>query len=697
MEEELQGLRELVAQLRADNTKLRQDQALAGPSDLGHISTVSGPSLAPPPAIDAGAISSERYVFIPRDRRCPKFNGRSGVGITEWVEEAQACMRSRHLSVADKAFFLFDHLEGEARDEIKYRPAGEREDPEKIIAALKELYGCSKSYVALQEAFFSRRQHDGSENSSDLRGLMSLLEQVKQQSPTVMPNAETLLRDQFVEQVVDSALCRELKQFVRRQPSATLLEVRREAIRWEQEGMLGKLAPVELQSHSSVGGNIGSDVLHIPDPMLNLMSPCPHINALLGGISVPCLIDTGSMVSTLTESCFLKYFEPWGQERLRTCQWLQLKAANGLSISYIGYMELDVELCGKLVPKCGVLVVKDPPGGMCAKVPGVLGMNVLGKCYQGLLGQHGPSLFEFPPVASAPVFVVQALQYCHQTSTLPLVGETGQVKTCGPRAHHIPGGTIKLVAATCSEQYSTARLMLDLSLLSGEEQCKVRALLLKYQSVFSAFEGDLGCTNIISHDIPLTDDTPVRQRYRRIPPSEYEVVRAHINQLLDAQVVRESCSPYASPIVLVKKKDGSLRICVDYRQLNAKTRKDAFPLPRIEESLDALTGARWFSTLDLTSGYNQVPVSEGDKSKTAFCTPFGLFEWNRMPFGLCNAPSTFQRLMQRLFGDQQCQSLLLYLDDIVVFSSSVEQHLERLEVVLSRLEHESLKVKMEKC
>ncbi len=451
--------------------------------------------------------------------------------------------------------------------------------------------------------------------------------------------------------------------------------------------------------------------------MLNLMSPCPHINALMGGISVPCLIDTGSMVSTLTESCFLKYFEPWGQERLRICQWLQLKAANRLSIPYIGYMELDVELCGKLIPNCGVLVVKDPPGGMCAKVPGVLGMNVLGKCYQGLLGQHGPSLFEFPPVASAPVSFVRALQYCHQTTTLPPVGETGQVKTRGPRAYRIPSGTIKLEAATCSEQYSNVTALLEppelglpmgllvspalvrvtkgtvyvpvvnvgitdvllfprrvigtlttvnvvslppgvtevkstacrvwsiapasiptvpgqidalnLSPLSGEEQRKIRALLGKYQTVFSAFEGDLGCTNIIAHDIPLIDDTPVRQRYRRIPPSEYEVVRAHINQLLDAQVVRESCSPYASPIVLVKKKDGSLRMCVDYRQLNSKTRKDAFPLPRIEESLDALTGARWFSTLDLTSGYNQVPMSEGDKPKTAFCTPFGLFEWNR--------------------------------------------------------------------
>uniref|UniRef100_A0A3B3XY23 Gypsy retrotransposon integrase-like protein 1 n=1 Tax=Poecilia mexicana TaxID=48701 RepID=A0A3B3XY23_9TELE len=215
-------------------------------------------------------------------------------------------------------------------------------------------------------------------------------------------------------------------------------------------------------------------------------------------------------------------------------------------------------------------------------------------------------------------------------------------------------------------------------------------------TVFSSHDGDLGCTSLIAHDIPLVDDVPVKQRYRRIPPSDYEVVKDHINQLLASQIIRESSSPYASPIVLVRKKDGSIRMC-DYRQLNSKTRKDSFPLPRIEESLDALSGARWFSTLDLASGYNQVPVVEADRPKTAFCTPFGLFEWNRVPFGLCNAPSTFKRLMQRIFGDQQCQSVLLYLDDIVVFSSSVDQHLERLKVVLDRLLQQGLKAKLSKC
>ena len=190
------------------------------------------------------------------------------------------------------------------------------------------------------------------------------------------------------------------------------------------------------------------------------------------------------------------------------------------------------------------------------------------------------------------------------------------------RVVSLPSGVKEVPSylATVASQAVTSTLQdqvdaVNLSALSAEEREEACLLLGKYASVFSSHDGDLGCTNLIAHEIPLLDDTPIRQRYRRIPPSEYEVVKEHISQLLDAQVIRESCSPFASPIVLVKKKDGSLRLCVDYRQLNSRTRKDAFPLPRIEESLDALTGARWFSTMDLASGYNQVPVAEADRPK----------------------------------------------------------------------------------
>ena len=136
---------------------------------------------------------------------------------------------------------------------------------------------------------------------------------------------------------------------------------------------------------------------------------------------------------------------------------------------------------------------------------------------------------------------------------------------------------------------------------------------------------------------------------------------------------------------------------MNYRKLNAKTIRDSFPLPRIDESLDALNGARLFTTLDLASGFNQVAVNEEDKAKTAFITPFGLFEYNRMPFGLKNAPASFSRLMQSCLNDQVFQILLVYLDDIIIFSKTFEEHLEWLDRVLTRLAQHGLKIKPQKC
>lgn len=236
MEEEMQQLRDMVAQLMAENERLRRE-------GVDHQSGPGG-TASVPPAVSGGASSAgptitERLVVVPRDRRCPMFNGKTGIGITEWVEEVQACIRARHLSVADQAFFIFDHLEGEAREEIKYRTNTEKRDPAKILAILTELFGCARSYVTLQQAFFSRKQREGETLLEFSLALMSLMEQVKQCAPEGSFNVEVLLRDQFVEHVLDSALRRELKQFVRGKPTATLLEVRGEGIRWEREGFPG--------------------------------------------------------------------------------------------------------------------------------------------------------------------------------------------------------------------------------------------------------------------------------------------------------------------------------------------------------------------------------------------------------------------------------------------------------------------------
>ncbi|XP_014833922.1 PREDICTED: uncharacterized protein LOC106911625 [Poecilia mexicana] len=230
MEEEIQELKKLVASLRADNEQLRQGQASlsAQPSTSSAL-----PNAPPTPSLPV----AERLIFVPRDRKCPIFRGRTGIGLSEWMEEAKVCMRARHLSVADQAFFLFDHLDGEARNEIKYRSSAEREDPAKVFEILQELYGCSESYVALQEAFFSRGQQEGESLQEFSLALMGLMEKVKQRAPAGMLNSETLLRDQFVEQVLDGSLRRELKQLVRTRPDSTLLDVRTAAIQWEREGV----------------------------------------------------------------------------------------------------------------------------------------------------------------------------------------------------------------------------------------------------------------------------------------------------------------------------------------------------------------------------------------------------------------------------------------------------------------------------
>ena len=167
---------------------------------------------------------------------------------------------------------------------------------------------------------------------------------------------------------------------------------------------------------------------------------------------------------------------------------------------------------------------------------------------------------------------------------------------------------------------------------------------------------------------------------------------------MEAQgVVGWSDSPWSSPVVLVTKKDGTKRFCVDYRSLNNVTAKDSYPLPHMDDTLDAMAGARWFSTLDLKSGYHQVEMAREDKAKTAFSFGQGLWQFTVMPFGLCNAPSCFERLMERVLEGLQWRTALVYLDDIIVFGGSFDEELERLEVVLRRLRAANLKLSPKKC
>lgn len=238
---------------------------------------------------------------------------------------------------------------------------------------------------------------------------------------------------------------------------------------------------------------------------------------------------------------------------------------------------------------------------------------------------------------------------------------------------------------------------LSLCGMDYHEASRIAKLLADHEAAFSRDEFDLGQCDLIPHEIKVTSDKTIRLPYRRINPNETSEVRELLQDMLERKIIRGSASPYASPVVLVRKRSGALRLCIDYRQLNKVTVKDSFPLPRIDESLEVMDGARYFSSLDLSHGYFQITMHPDSVPLTAFRVPWGLFEFERMPQGLCNSPSTFQRVMEVIFSDMNFTKLILYLDDVLVFSRTFEEHLERLGEVFARLTKHGLKLKGEKC
>ncbi len=498
------------------------------------------------------------------------------------------------------------------------------------------------------------------------------------------------------------------------------------------------------------------------------MGKCPVSNLKIKGVSAACLLDTGSQISTVSEHFFKEHLFGEDKDMLLTAGWLKITAANGLDIPYLGYLELEVETMGIILPECGFLVVRDTLNSPL--VPALIGMNIISRCRQLVhaefdttlggklqsnwreafqqlhhassqekrtavrlagkdivhipassvvtvmakstkhMANDGSSDYLLEPLnvplpgglivvsclvaAGEPLFPVSVVNlapediWLHARTRLGTVTHVESLKlneTCEVKFQHISADIEEISVNPKSDQVleNSSKEFLSKLHIGGtlDQQAELSDLIMQFSDVFALEDEDLGFTDKVQHEIHVTDDIPVTQPYRRIPPTQYKEVREYISKLLKKGVIQESASAYASPIVLVRKTDDSLMLCVDYRQLNSKTQRDAFPLPRIDESFDALQGATFFSSIDLASGYHQVAVHERDRHKTAFTTPFGIFDYCRMPFGVCHGPSTFQRLMQTTMGDLVFQIMLVYLDDILVYTPTFPEHLQSLEIV----------------
>ena len=257
--------------------------------------------------------------------------------------------------------------------------------------------------------------------------------------------------------------------------------------------------------------------------------------------------------------------------------------------------------------------------------------------------------------------------------------------------------TISSEMPATSDVFDAGLISFGDSPVTEEWKERLRAKLSQRSHVFSLHDWDVGLAKGVEHRIRLMDARPFRQRSRRLTPADIEDVRKHLQDLLQAGIIKESRSPYASPIVIVRKKNGAVRMCIDYRLLNSRTVPDQYTTPCIDEVLNVLSGSKWFSVLDLRSGYYQIAMNKEDQEKTAFICPLGFFEFERMPQGITGAPATFQRLMEKAVGDMNLLQVIVYLDDLIVFGRSLEEHEERLLKVLDRLGEVGLKLSPDKC
>lgn len=495
-----------------------------------------------------------------------------------------------------------------------------------------------------------------------------------------------------------------------------------------------------------------------PSLPFDLIGDAPEVNAFVNSLECNALVDTGSQVTTISQKFHTTNLT---DVPIHNCsRLLRVAGAGGENLPYSGYVEVSVKMpvssTEYFEAEIPVLVVPDTAYN--SSVPLLIGTNFLSRMSNTITELGYLPI----PVQAAISAIREHQQYLNHTKgiygdvvaeddvsvpakcssvvcgqsviTIPLRQQTAMISQVSNGLAIVPGvvsvdaGTQSIpvevvnhsdiplsipkgqtiaqlhhaciqLPSVCPEVERNVFLShFDLTKVDDADKPGLEEFLTANRDVFSLSTAEVGCTDICKHKIELTDPKPFKQKFRPIPPASYDEVRAHLAELLSSGVIQESNSPYSSNMVLVRKKDNSLRLCVDYRQLNSLTKKDAYTIPRIETLIDSLQGASYFASLDLFSGYHQVEMDQDSMEKTAFTAgPLGFFEYTRLPFGLCNAPSTFQRLMERVLAELNMKICAVYLDDVIVYAKSKNELYDRLRQVFDRFRAANLRLKPEKC
>jgi predicted aspartyl protease len=391
--------------------------------------------------------------------------------------------------------------------------------------------------------------------------------------------------------------------------------------------------------------------VHVDDsdfkPNCNLYGGSLWIYSLVNGVRCPLMIDTGSAISIFNHH-FNSIVSP--------CS-IKAKVANGDNMKLNGVAIVELQI-GSFEMDAKVFVAPEVTDNL-------LGLDLLKllNCSLDLVNMRLCMGDETVPLYNTSEISMIAL-----VESLPL----------DPNNYPLP--------ETISAQIVN---------VPPEFRSDVVNLLTEYAELFRT--EPLGTSRRFEHRIELNDPEPVRMMPRRVPLTQYQPMKDEVERMLRLGVIRKSVSPYASPIVLVKKKSGEIRFCIDFRNLNSKTIPDAYPLPYVSDILGALQGAKFFTTLDLSSGFWQIKMREKDIYKTAFCIPNGHYEFLKMPFGLCNSVATFQRMMNELLEPMLHRGVVLFVDDVVVYSDTIPGLIERLRQVFELLRSDNLTLHPGKC